>query len=267
MSKPSYFFIEGTVGKISAKIIKPKRKRYPLVIFMHGFEADKDCLDFFQTISTRLETYGIGSLLFDFNGHGHSDGKFEDMTLYSQIQDAMSVIGWANTQPEVESIGLLGHSLGGVIASMVMGLASAVKCVTLMAPASSMRDNCLRGNLLGTIFDPWHLPPHVDLPDGYRLSRAFIQEMMFLPIYETVTDYLEPVLILQGLNDRMVPYTYARNYDNALDDCELDLIPGADHLFSKHVHYVTERTSKWFAEIFFGREDDDDFDLDNLVDI
>ena len=59
---------------------------------------------------------------FDFNGHGDSDGEFENMTVLNEIEDANAILNYVKTDPHVRNIYLVGHSQGGVVASMLAGL-------------------------------------------------------------------------------------------------------------------------------------------------
>ena len=83
--------INTSKGSISAIINKPKDlEKCPLVILMHGFMANKK-LNPLKSISQALESNGIASIRFDFNGHGNSYGKFCNMTVENEIEDARIV--------------------------------------------------------------------------------------------------------------------------------------------------------------------------------
>ena len=73
------------------------------------------------------------------------------MTVLNEIEDLKDVISWAQAQPWVENISLLGHSQGGVVVSMTTGELgdSIIKNVVLMAPAAVLRDDAIRGNTQG----------------------------------------------------------------------------------------------------------------------
>lgn len=128
---------------------------------MHGFTANKEG-ELLKYLADDLEKYGIASLRFDFNGHGQSAGRFQDMTVPNEIEDAKCVYAYASRLPEVKNISLAGHSQGGVVASMTAGILGTekVKSIALMAPAAVLREDAIRG----TIFDKHYdaappLPP------------------------------------------------------------------------------------------------------------
>ena len=75
-----------------------------------------------KEIANSLRDENIASVRFDFNGHGDSDGKFENMTVLNEIEDANAILNYVKTDPHVRNIYLVGHSQGGVVASMLAGL-------------------------------------------------------------------------------------------------------------------------------------------------
>ena len=229
------FFIDGSMGRLNARLDLPelaKGERCPLVICCHGFGGNLD-FHLWPPLAGRLTEHGIGVLRFDFNGCGGSDGEFQDMTVGNEIDDALDVIGHARSLGRFSSIALVGHSQGGVVAGMAAGKCGSpqIAALVLLSAAAVLRDDALRGSSQGAVYDPWHLDkPFYEVPGrGLRLGRAYIQNAMDLPIYETTAAYTGPALILNGMADRVVPYTYAQRYHEALAESELRLVPGEDH--------------------------------------
>lgn len=247
------FTIQGSEGKLYAELIKPATDaaKTPLVIICHGFggNAGEKLL---TDISADLLAQGIASLRFDFNGHGKSEGLFQDMTVPNEIDDLKAVIKWAQQQPWVENISLLGHSQGGVVVSMTAGELGdkVIKSLVLMAPAAVLRDDALRGNTMGAMYDPWNMTDeYVELPfGGKKLGRKYIQSAVRLPIYETARNYTGPVLIIHGTADRVVPYTYGERYHEGYQHSEIRLIPGDDHMFSGGVAEAALLASDWLTK-------------------
>jgi alpha/beta superfamily hydrolase len=129
----------------------------PMVILCHGFGGSKEG-QMFDLIADSLCRHGIASIRFDFNGHGQSEGEFQQMTVPNEIADAHRVYEYVRDLRYVSRIGIVGHSMGGVVSSMLAGQlseeagegeASPLSCVVLLAPAATLRDDCIRG----TIFD------------------------------------------------------------------------------------------------------------------
>ena len=75
------------------------------------------------TIGHQLPTENIASIRFDFNGHGESEGRFEDMTVPNEIEDAKCVYQYVSTLPFIDTKThcYTRASQGGVVASMTAG--------------------------------------------------------------------------------------------------------------------------------------------------
>lgn len=235
--------IDGEVGKLYTIVQKPemkKKEKLPVVIICHGFGSDCN-RPLLRAIAADVVEQGMIAIRFDFNGCGQSDGRFQDMTVPSEIGDLKHVIDWARQQPWTRDISLVGHSQGGVVVSMTAGElgASEIKCEALLAAAAVLRDDAIRGTTQGANYDPYNLKgDYVELPrrmDGetLKVGKNYIETAMNLPIYETAENYTGPVLILHGTHDRIVPYTYSERYHEKLKNSEIRLVSDEDHTFSK----------------------------------
>lgn len=234
-------YLQGSKGKLFTIIDKPDEtaNKLPLVIICHGFTSN--CQEpLIATLAESIVSQGMATLRFDFNGHGKSEGEFKEMTVLNEIDDLKSVIDWARRQAWVKEIALVGHSQGGVVVSMVSGELGdrIIKAEVLMAAAAVLRDDALRGNTMGAMYNPWNMQQdYVELPHRpgaktLQLGKAYIQCAMHLPVYETAENYRGPALIIQGTHDQVVPYTYAERYHEKIKKSELRLIPDENHGFS-----------------------------------
>ena len=238
--------IDGDHGKLQAVIQKPDlkpRQQCPMVVFCHGFGGTKEG-PLFELITDSLQKHGIASIRFDFNGHGESEGKFEDMTVPNEINDAKKVIEYVRDLRYVSKIALVGHSQGGVVASMTAGeLGSDISAVVLMAPAAVLRDDAIRGSTFGKQYNPLDPPEYVELWGPQRLGRNYIKTAFSLPIYETAANYHGPALIIHGNGDRIVPYTYGLRFHQQWKGSEYVLQEYFDHGFSQNIYRTTDIVS------------------------
>lgn len=246
--------IDGDHGKLSAVLQTPDgAKTYPLVIICHGFTGNKGSL-LLRSLAKQLELRGIASIRFDFNGHGKSAGKFQNMTVLNEIEDAKKVYDYARALPAVTSISIAGHSQGGVVASMVAGELGAkkIKAVALLAPAAVLRDDAIRGNLFGQHFNASKPPRFVEIPmphGKFKVGRNYIKTAQTLPIYETAEKFHGHALMIHGTGDIIVPYTYSLSYKKVYKHGEVELLDGVDHGFKGH-----ERRAAKIAADFFARQ-------------
>lgn len=232
------FIIEGSKGKLAATVQTPAMEvgaKVPMVIIMHGFTSNKD-ISMLTSLADSLQKRGIASIRFDFNGHGKSEGNFSDMTVPNEIEDAKAVIAYAKTLPYVGKIGVMGHSQGGVVASMVAGElgTGSIDAVALAAAAAVLREDAIRGNTQGAQYDPLDPPATVQVRPDYAIGRKYIQTAQSLQIYQTAQKYQGPAIIVHGTGDRVVPWSYAERYHEIWPSSDLEYIKGADHGFTKN---------------------------------
>lgn len=250
----STFYIQESVGRLATHLQLPQtggNKKLPVVILCHGFMGNMDN-ELFNDISADLVAKGIGVVRFDFNGHGKSDGEFQHMTVLNEIEDVKEVIRWIRNQDFTKNISLLGHSQGGVVAAMTAGELGdkEIKSLVLMAPAAVLRDDALRGNTMGAMYDPWNIPEYITMPNGLKLGRDYIAAARELPIYEIASRYTGPTFIIHGKADRIVPYTYGERFRHDLENASIRLIDGEDHSFTGNTAQAASLASDWlYSEI------------------
>ena len=251
-AQPQTVTIDGDHGKLQGVILKPELKageRCPMVLLCHGFMGNKEgALE--KQIAALLQAQGIASIRFDFNGHGQSEGRFQDMTVPNEIVDAKKVIEYVSSLPYVESVAITGHSQGGVVAAMTAGDLGheKIKAVVLLAPAAVLRDDAIRGSTMGATYDPFNLGEYVELFRGMNLGAEYIRTAFSLPIYETAAKYQGPALIIHGTGDRVVPYTYGERFHQTWPASELVIIDRADHGFSKQIEQVASKTAEFLSK-------------------
>lgn len=246
--------LQGSKGKLAAIIQIPEeaeKQKVPVAVIMHGFGGNKDS-KLLELIADTLGNRGIASIRFDFNGHGQSEGKFEDMTVPNEIEDAKCVYNYISTLPYADTtrIAFVGHSQGGVVTAMTAGELgqSKVKAVALLAPAAVLRDDAIRGNTMGATYNPLDPPEKVAMPRGLNLGANYILTAFKLPIYETAAGYNGAAVIVHGTGDRIVPYTYGERFHNLWKGSEWHLLDYFDHGFSQNQYRVAEIVGEFLSD-------------------
>ena len=251
--KGESLFIDGDHGRLKAIIQKPELQpgeKCPMVVFCHGFSGRKEG-PLFELVADTLQAHGIASIRFDFNGHGESEGEFVDMTVPNEIEDAKKIVEYVRYLSYVSDLAIVGHSQGGVVASMLAGQLSeelgkpAFKAVALMAPAAVLRDDAIRGNTMGKQYDPFNPGEYVELWGGLKLGADYIRTAFSLPIYETAAKYQGSALIIHGNADRVVPYTYGERFHQIWPNSELVIQEYYDHGFTQNMYRTTDIVSEY----------------------
>lgn len=97
----------------------------------------------FHVLADHLTRQGIAVLRFDDRGVGDSEGEFSTATSEDFATDAIAAASYLVSRPEVadERVGVAGHSEGGLIAPMALGLSDEIAYIVLLAgPGVSGQD-------------------------------------------------------------------------------------------------------------------------------
>ena len=203
----------------------------PLVLMLHGFGGRMDAHPggFFQMWSDALTAAGFATLRFDFNGHGSSEGRFQDMTVFSEIEDAAAFLQYAMQLPDVTEIYLLGHSQGGVVAGMLAGYYhDVIRKLVMLCPAASLKTDALEGTCFGNTYDPRHIPEAVQLGSN-TLGGLYFRTAQTLPLYEVTAQFTGAALALIGGQDKVIRPENIRKYGEIMPHCTVTEWPTLDH--------------------------------------
>ena len=154
------------------------------------------------------------------------------MTVLNEIEDANAILNYVKIDPHVRNIYLVGHSQGGVVASMLAGLyPDLIKKVVLLAPATTLKSDALEGNTQGVTYNPDHIPDRLPFKD-LTLGGFYLRIAQQLPIYEVSAQFTKPVCLIHGTDDTVVSPNASKKYDQIYQNSTLHLIEGANHCFS-----------------------------------
>lgn len=213
---------------IRGKVYIPdgRKRRFPTVIFCHGFGGNYREL---AHHGVGLAESGICCILFDFCGGGSestSDGTMLEMSVKTERDDLLCV--WERVKRfsfvDKKRLFLMGESQGGFVAAYAAdGLQREVCGLILWYPAfqipEAVRATCENG-----------------IPDDYevfglRIGQAYAVDAMDLKPYERMAYFKKPVLMIHGDRDGIVPFSYSERAVKAFPRARLEPIVGADHGF------------------------------------
>lgn len=229
------YAVSGPQGGLSMKLslpvgFNPTSDRCHMVILMHGIFFSKDYPPM-PEIARALAREGIASIRFDFDGHGDSEGQMVDMTIANELADAKAIWDYAASLPYVSGISLLGHSQGGVIASMTAGAEDIdPEALILLAPGSVIKEACQGGHFFGNEFDPKDPPEYIKCFHHFKLGRNYLLQTQKLDIYGTSAGYQGPVCIIHGSRDGIVPLWCSEKYRDIYSNSEMHIVEGENHL-------------------------------------
>jgi alpha/beta superfamily hydrolase len=136
---------------LSGTLTLPKKNGFfPSVILITGSgpqNRNEELLGHkpFLVISDYLTKKGIAVLRYDDRGIGDSKGNFKTATTVDFATDVESAINYLQTRKEINKnkIGLVGHSEGGLIASIVASKSKDISFIVLLAGTGIQGDKLL----------------------------------------------------------------------------------------------------------------------------
>jgi uncharacterized protein len=204
----------------------------PGVVLVHGWGSNRARM---IPLAAVLHAAGFHTLAFDVRGHGDNPAETLPVTAVEFGEDAAAAVEALRSLPGVGTVGILGHSMGGVGASLAAaGRDDVAALVVVSAPADPrllVRETFRMADLPlpGPIAHPlaWVALRSILRPRGHRPGAASARR--------AVARYAGPVLLVQGDADELLPLRDLRLLERAAlsrgpgTRTEVLVVPGGRH--------------------------------------
>ena len=208
----------------------------PCVVMSHGLDSTGDGDDY-PVLARLLAAEGIASLRITHRGCGRgtyaSEGKGALTTLSGRITDLRASMEFLKgTGVDLERLGGMGTSFGGMV--MLGAREPSLKACALIAT-------------------PCTIPP-LGTP-GTNNDSPLHRDVARYDLLDAIRESRRPVLIVHGDGDTSVPVQNSHVlFQNARDPKRMEIIEGADHVFSQpeHRQRVNELCVQWFKTYLLG---------------
>lgn len=212
-----------------------------VVIWLHGISVDKDeYLGFFRDGAMRLEGNGISSIRFDFRGHGDSGGSSLDFSVIAQNLDVQAIMRLAEREFGLRvRIHFIAASFGAPPAVFTAArYGTRVHSVSLIAPVLSYERTFLAPETewARELFSVEKLQQldhtgRLYFDGEFCIGPRLVEEMRLLSPSAALAGIPQPVLVIHGDRDSMVPYDATVQACGDLKHVRLVTLNGADHGF------------------------------------
>lgn len=212
-----------------------------IAVVGHGLTSDRT-RPWSVALSDALADRGIPSARLAFAGNGHSEGRFEDSCLTSQVQDLGAVLD----RLDGRRVAYIGHSMGAAIG--VLRAATDPRIGALVSLAGLVHTGEFFRRMFG----------HLELGDllldkpGKPLGATLRDELLDLDsLLPRAAAVQVPWLLVHGTADDVVPVEHSRDVARLRGGAvELATLDGVDHSFTGEGEaQVAEAVSAWLSGV------------------
>lgn len=246
-TNPKNIEIPGTRGNIPATIQLPAKsargEELPLVVLCHGFTGNRQGDGHFAPLAEDLAAHGIATVRLDFAGCGDSTEPYANYTLANMAADVDSVIGYMQATYGTGKTALVGHSMGGRLASLYPQLGQyPVTALVLWSPANGTGLQGLEFLSIDNFAAVEELAARADAEGsvaawGVELSAAYIDGMRDSDPNAALQESGLPVLLTYSGNERILSDTTQTETKAAVENLPdgqvvLDPFVNGDHNYT-----------------------------------
>jgi alpha-beta hydrolase superfamily lysophospholipase len=214
------------------------------VILVHGAGGDRASL---LPEARHLASRGFGVLVFDWPGHGESEGEIHWNE--GEAEALSAAVDFLGQQSDLDStrLGALGFSLGGAVLARVAPTEQRLRGVVFVGtPSDQLKQIAWENRQWG---------PLSQLPSRWAVQRGGMRIYDMQPRDRVAAIAPRPVLIVNGTHDDVVPAFLAHDlFAAAHEPKALLLVEGAGHGRFEHVPGSTylDRIAAFFEAALLG---------------
>lgn len=216
----------------------PARKRFPTVLFLHGFPGSEKSVDLQRFLMER----GIASVAPSFLGAWGSGGEYRFTTLPAQARAALRAAKRMDFV-DPKRVAVFGFSMGGWAALNLAAVEPSLRAVVAVAPCGGpeMLGPGTRG-FISRLSRPLNAPGTDGLLADFRAALH-----RFDPA-KAVARVAAPLLLVHGDADDTIPLVVSKRLASlAPRGTRLVVVKGGDHGFLDGRSGLVKTTGAWLA--------------------
>lgn len=228
------------------------------VVLVHGGGVTREEGGFFTRMAAALGEAGVASLRFDLRGHGDSEGRQEDLTLSTIMNDIASALDYLRETSGVTRLSLLGASFaGGVCAHYAAKRPAEIDRLVLLNPQLDYKQRTIDsrpywtcGVLREDVAGRLSRDGFIQFTPTLRHGRPILNEVFWFEVLDVLGLITAPTLVVHGTKDTFVPVEASRAaMARFTTRHELVEIEGSQHGFAVHddPQYLNPQSQEWQA--------------------
>ncbi|MFF7655509.1 alpha/beta hydrolase [Streptomyces sp. NPDC007983] len=243
---------------LAGTLVRPDMPGSRAVVLVHGGGVTREEGGFFTRLADGLAEGGVASLRFDLRGHGESQGRQEELTLASILNDIRAATAFIRETTSAQEVTLLGASFGGgVCAYYAAKRPSDFSRLVLFNPqldykwrTIDTRSYWVDDSISEEAAQQLSEDGFIQFTPTLRHGRPLFNEVFWLHPIEVLGEVQAPTLIVHGTEDTFVPIGLSRAAVQKFGaSCELMELEGAQHGFAVHddPQYLNPQSQEWQA--------------------
>ncbi|MGH3974354.1 MAG: alpha/beta hydrolase [Pseudonocardiaceae bacterium] len=243
---------------LAGTVVTPDDTPERAVVLVHGGGVTREEGGFFTRLATGLGEAGVASLRFDLRGHGESEGRQEELTLFAVLNDIRVALAHVGQVTGASHISVLGASFsGGLCAYYTAKCPDEVARLVLLNPQLDYKKRTIDSRpywsddyLDDEIAQQVKAQGYIDFTPSFKHGRALLNEVFWIKAHLVLGEITAPTLIVHGTKDTFVPVESSRAAVSQFQvQHKLVEIEGAQHGFAVHEdpQYLNPQSQEWQA--------------------
>ncbi|MEU5270618.1 alpha/beta fold hydrolase [Streptomyces hygroscopicus] len=241
---------------LAGTLVRPDTPASAAVVLVHGGGVTREEGGLFTRLAAGMADSGVASLRFDMRGHGESEGRQEELTLATVLNDIRAAITYVRETASSREITLLGASFGGGICAYYAAKRPAdISRLVLFNPqldykwrTIDTRAYWVNDSISEESAQQLNEQGFIQFTPTLRHGRPLFNEVFWFHPHEVLDEVRAPTLIVHGTEDTFVPIGLSRAAGQKFRaPCEIIEIEGAQHGFAvdNDPQYLNPQSQEW----------------------